>query len=272
MNLSKAQPLSDIPDKSLDDLYFEFQADLGMTKHIGAIKATDELLRLCHVDEHSKILDVGCGAGLTDRYMAQKYGVNVVGIDIRPHMIRCARQYAKDAHLTSQVRFEVADAQVLPFDDNSFDIVMCESVLAFVPDQPKALQEWVRVAKPGGYIGFTEAVWITLPPAKARAGMDQYTSGGSGVQASEKWEALIQQAGLHDVVCRKYAVNMLEEAGGQMKRVGCSRMLGMGGKAIKWLFTNPDYRRFMKNANQLPKSLIKHMGYGIYVGQVPLNK
>lgn len=269
MNLSKAQPQTGIPAESLDDLYFEFQADLGMTKHIGATKATDELLRLCHVTEGSQILDVGCGVGLTDRYMAQTYHVDVVGVDIRPQMVARARQYAQDAGLGSQVRFEVADGQMLPFEDNRFDIVMCESVLAFIPDQPKALKEWMRVAKPGGYIGFTEAVWTTLPSEQARAQMDQYTGAGSGVQESAKWETLIEQSGLNDVICRTYAVNMLEETGGQIKRVGCASLLSMWGKTFKSLFTNPDYRRFLKNANQLPKSLMRHMGYGIYVGQVP---
>jgi SAM-dependent methyltransferase len=255
--------------ESLDDLYFEFQADIGMTKHIGGTKATDALLKLCHVDQYSTVLDVGCGVGLTSCYIAQNHKVRVVGIDLRPSMIERANQYAKQAQLRDFVRFEVADTQDLPMSDDVYDAVICESVLAFVPDQKQAIKEWIRVTKPGGYIGFTEAIWYTSPPDEAKAQMDAYTGAGSGVQPPEQWEILLQQSGLENLVCQHYPASVLEDARRQIQRIGLPRLLKAWGKAIQLMFTNAEYRHFMGSASKLPKSLMKHMGYGIYVGQVP---
>jgi len=266
---TETKPLPNVPTESLDDLYFEFQANIGMTKHIGSTKATDELLGLCHIDDNSVVLDVGCGVGFTTCYIAEKYGIRVVGVDIRPHMIDRARQYAKDAQLDSFVSYEVADGQDLPLSDDVYDAVICESVLAFIPDQQKALQEWIRVAKPGAYVGFTEAVWITPPSDDARAKMDNVTGAGIGVQSTEKWETLIRQSGLENVVCRQYPLNIMEDARGQIKQVRLSRLLKAWAKTLKLVFTQAKYRSFMGQANQIPKSLMKHIGYGIYVGQVP---
>lgn len=265
----KAIPLSDMPSDSLDDLYFAFQADVGMTKHIGSTKATDELLELCHITDQSIVLDIGCGVGFTSSYIAEKYGIRVVGVDIRPHMVERARQYAKDAQLDSFVSYEVADAQDLPLSDNVYDIVICESVLAFIPDQKKALQEWIRVAKPGAYVGFTESVWITPPPEDARAKMNDVTGAGIGVQSSEKWETLIRESGLQNVACHHYPLNIMEDARGQIKQVRLSRLLKAWAKVAKLMFTQAKYRKFAGQANKIPKSLMKHIGYGIYVGQVP---
>lgn len=54
------------------------------------------------------------------------------------------------------MEFHVADAQNLPFDDNQFDVVICESVNAFVPNRAKAASEYVRVIKSGGFLGMSE--------------------------------------------------------------------------------------------------------------------
>lgn len=269
MIASKSQDRLNTPAEPLDDLYFEFQADIGMTKHIGSTKATDELLALCQINQNSTVLDVGCGVGFTSRYIAEKFKARVVGVDIRPQMVERATQYAREAQLSDYVRYEVADACRLPMSDNVYDAVVCESVLAFVLDQKQALREWMRVTKPGGYIGFTEAIWFTPPPEDARQQMDRVTASGTGVQASENWVALLRQAGLDNLQWSKYPLNIVNDAMGQIKQIGGLRLLGMWGKTAKLMLTNPHYRSFMRDANTIPKSLMKHIGYGVYVGQVP---
>ena len=48
--------------------FFDFAAEVGLTKHIGGVEATEEMVELCHIGEGSYILDVGCGAGVTDNF------------------------------------------------------------------------------------------------------------------------------------------------------------------------------------------------------------
>jgi 2-polyprenyl-3-methyl-5-hydroxy-6-metoxy-1,4-benzoquinol methylase len=76
------------------EVLFGLQADLNFTKHLGGQTATDQLVRLCHIDASSHVLDVGCGVGITPSNLGKSVGCAVTGIDLRPGMIRRARERA----------------------------------------------------------------------------------------------------------------------------------------------------------------------------------
>jgi ubiquinone/menaquinone biosynthesis C-methylase UbiE len=150
----------------IDEIYeeekplFEVQAYMDLSKHIGGTKATDELVQACKITKDSNVLDVGCGVGQTPVYLAQKYGCKVTGIDVSARMIKRAIE-RKEKNNATRTTFLVADASdILPFENDTFDIVMTESVLNFIEDKEKALQEFKRVAKQGGYIGLNEVYLI----------------------------------------------------------------------------------------------------------------
>jgi ubiquinone/menaquinone biosynthesis C-methylase UbiE len=134
----------------LGEIYFEIQSELDFTKHLGALDATDEIRDLCRIGPDSLVLDVGCGVGMTAAHLAKTIGCHVTGIDLREGMIACSNERAEREGVTDRVSFRVADAVALPFDDDTFHVVMCESVLALVEDQPRVLAEMCRVLKPGG--------------------------------------------------------------------------------------------------------------------------
>jgi len=52
--------------------FFDFAAEVGFTKHLGGVEATEKLVELCHIKAGSYVLDVGCGAGATPAYLAKK--------------------------------------------------------------------------------------------------------------------------------------------------------------------------------------------------------
>jgi ubiquinone/menaquinone biosynthesis C-methylase UbiE len=93
---------------------------------------------------------------------AERIGCQVVGIDLSPRMVVWAKQRAKSEHVTNRVEFRVADAQKLPFEDARFDAVIPESVLSFVPGKSKALREFIRVTKSGGYVALNESCWLSM--------------------------------------------------------------------------------------------------------------
>ena len=103
--------------------YFGLQAYLGTTKHMGGLQSTLELIEACHVGEGMRVLDVGCGAGATTCYLAVTYGCRAMGIDLREGMVARARERAEAEGLAGDVEFRVADAQELPFEDATFDVV-----------------------------------------------------------------------------------------------------------------------------------------------------
>jgi len=131
--------------------FFDFAAYVGLTKHLGGLRATEELIESCQIGEGKYVLDVGCGAGVTPCLIAKRYGCRVVGVDISEGMIERSKERAKREGVADRVDFRVADAQDLPFEDDLFDAVITESVTAFPEDKQRAVNEYVRVTKPGGY-------------------------------------------------------------------------------------------------------------------------
>jgi len=72
------------------------QASWGLTKHMGGLKATKELIELCRVNKDSWVLEVGCGVGITVCYIAKEYGCEVVAVDISEEMIERAKKELRE--------------------------------------------------------------------------------------------------------------------------------------------------------------------------------
>ena len=96
-----------------------------------------------------KLLDVACGSGQL-ALMAAKDGIEVTGVDIAGNLVERARTRAQAEGLTA--RFEEADAEALPFDDASFDVVVSLIGAMFAPRPQSVAQELLRVCVPGGTI------------------------------------------------------------------------------------------------------------------------
>ncbi|MES2298296.1 MAG: class I SAM-dependent methyltransferase [Pseudomonadota bacterium] len=94
-----------------------------------------------------RVADVGCGAGTQSALWAAR-GDHVFGADINQALIALARRRAASAGLA--IRFEVASATALPWDDQSIDICIAPELLEHVADWRSCLREFVRVLKPGG--------------------------------------------------------------------------------------------------------------------------
>ncbi len=96
------------------------------------------------------IIDVGCGIGGSTLYLAQKFGSNATGISLSPVQVSRAQERAVEAGIDSRVRFEVANALKMPFEDDTFDLVWSLESGEHMPDKTKFLAECYRVLKPGG--------------------------------------------------------------------------------------------------------------------------
>ena len=94
-----------------------------------------------------KVLDVGCGLA-TDLSRFASAGADTTGIDIAPRAIELAQENFRQRELGGN--FAVMDGEAMTFSDNSFDLVYCHTVLHFIQDPEKMVQEIHRVLKPGG--------------------------------------------------------------------------------------------------------------------------
>jgi SAM-dependent methyltransferase len=92
-------------------------------------------------------LDLGCGTGFLSLELAAR-GHRVIGVDFAPSMLERAKSKAVERGLS--VRFEQADAEQLPFVPASFDLAISRHVLWTLPHPEAAIDEWIRVLRPGG--------------------------------------------------------------------------------------------------------------------------
>jgi phosphatidylethanolamine/phosphatidyl-N-methylethanolamine N-methyltransferase len=103
-----------------------------------------------------RILEVGVGTGLSlDDYGK---GTRVVGIDISEPMLDKARKRVEARHLDHVESLEVMDAENLAVPDASFDVVVAQYVVTAIPNPERALNEFVRVVRPGGEIILTTRI------------------------------------------------------------------------------------------------------------------
>jgi ubiquinone/menaquinone biosynthesis C-methylase UbiE len=96
-----------------------------------------------------RVLEVGCGVG-TDLLQFARAGASVHGVDLSSRSVGLARQRLELYGYEGEVR--EADAEALPFRDETFDLVYSWGVIHHTPDPPQAVREIYRVLKPGGQI------------------------------------------------------------------------------------------------------------------------
>ena len=103
------------------------------------------------------LLDVGCGTGPAARLAAERVGPtgNIIGLDLDPGMLEVARRCAEREGRRADWR--QADVIEMPFDDCSFDVVLCCQGLQFFPDKLAALREMRRVLKRDGRLA--ASIW-----------------------------------------------------------------------------------------------------------------
>jgi ubiquinone/menaquinone biosynthesis C-methylase UbiE len=116
--------------------------------------ATDISGRLSKLTE-GRLLEIAAGTGVVTRALARALpdNIQIVATDLNEPMI----DYAATQLSSSRVRWQQADAMSLPFQDGSFDAVVCQFGVMFFPDTIKAYREALRVLKPGGRFVFN--VW-----------------------------------------------------------------------------------------------------------------
>ena len=101
--------------------------------------------------KYPNILEIACGTGRVTKHLAGSVKFDTLtATDLNPDMICIAREKVWDKN----IKWLPADAMDLPFDDNTFDLVVMQFGIMFFPDRPKGVSEAHRVLKPGGKLIF----------------------------------------------------------------------------------------------------------------------
>ena len=109
-----------------------------------------KLVEACGIGPGMRVLDIAAGTGNAS-LPAAKAGAEVIASDLTPELLDAGRQRAEAEGL--ELEWVEADAERLPFEDESFDVVMSAIGAMFAPHHQDAADEMVRVCRPGGTIG-----------------------------------------------------------------------------------------------------------------------
>jgi SAM-dependent methyltransferase len=126
--------------------------------HTGGVRATLALVDNLGITPDFHILDAGCGLGGSSRLLAATFGCRVTGIDLSTPYIDAAQMLTRRSGLSKKVRFQTGSILDMPWDDNTFDAVLCQHILMNIPDKQAAVQEFFRVLAPGGILMLHEIV------------------------------------------------------------------------------------------------------------------
>jgi len=243
---------------------------IGITKHMGGLSATKKLIEGCKITENSYVLDVGCGVGVTTCYLAKNIGCNIVGIDLSDDMLKWARERAEKKKLTDKVKFMQADAAKLPFDDNTFDAVISESVTTFIEDKQAAIEGYKRVVKPRGYIGLNEEVWVKPPTPE----MTEYTAnviGGAKPIPENEWVKIMNNVGLQDVTSSLQCLSIPKQFIDELKLRGIGDTFSGMGRLISLFIFDAEFRKdtwkMARDAKTIPKGLMDSFRNSIFIGR-----
>lgn len=123
--------------------------------HPGGLNLTRRILSREKVDESTKVLDVGCGTGQTSAFIAKQHQCQVTALDYNKMMLEKAKKRFQSMNL--QIETQHGSAENLPFENETFDLLLSESVTAFT-DISKTIPEYKRVLKPNGVLLAIEMV------------------------------------------------------------------------------------------------------------------
>lgn len=244
---------------SVDDSWRLFH----ITKHLGGVYATERLIKMCNMAPGMYVLDIGCGTGYTACLLAKKHGARVVAADINPDLLEETRKRVRRENVGDKVTTREADAHNLPFQDNTFDVVIAESVLVFC-DKVKAATEMRRVLKPGGVFADTEATYVKAPPADFAELMDLAARTPGGMMQEEEWKAVYREAGFKETSSVVRPLDSKEEFVSAI-RVNGLRFLTSMFKALG----DPKIRGTLISRSSISAVWkgYSYMGYGLYVSR-----
>lgn len=129
----------------------------------GGINSLIEVAKNTFMNKETKVLEVGTSTGFTALELARLVECKITAIDINELSIKECKERAKILGLKN-IDFQIGNAEELSFSNNSFDIVFCGNVTSIVNNREKALAEYSRVLKNGGYLIAIPMYYIKNPP------------------------------------------------------------------------------------------------------------
>jgi len=124
--------------------------------HARGFAATKELADSLPIKAGDHLVDIGCGVGGPARYLADRFGCRVDGIDITEPFVAAANRLSELTGMLDRVTVRLGDGESLPYQDQAFDGAISQHVTMNVADRDRFFAEAFRVLRPGAFLALTE--------------------------------------------------------------------------------------------------------------------
>lgn len=178
------------------NIYLDLLAYFGIGgAHPGGFSLTQAILEDEEIQPFESVLDIGCGTGQTAEFIAQRFECQVTAVD--NHLIMLEKAGERFENTVSEVSVIKGDAQNLDFLDDSFNLIIAESIITFT-DISKTLLELSRVLKSGGRMILIEMV----AEQSLSKELQEKTCNLYGIKEilnESEWKSRLQQAGFTQI-------------------------------------------------------------------------
>jgi SAM-dependent methyltransferase len=162
--------------------------------HIGGRRASEDFLDQLGFDAQTNVLDVGCGLGGPARFVANRYGSQVTGIDLTAEYVETGNTLCKWVGLDQRISLHQGSALAMPFTEGSFDGAYMLHVGMNIEDKEKLASEVARVLRPGSIFGIYDV--MRTGPGDLSFPVPWATTGGlSAVADCDRYKSALQKAG-----------------------------------------------------------------------------
>ncbi|CAN6885937.1 unnamed protein product, partial [Brassica oleracea] len=181
----------------------------------GGIETTKEFVEKMDLKPGQKVLDVGCGIGGGDFYMAENFDVHVVGIDLSVNMISFALERA--IGLNCSVEFEVADCTTKHYPENSFDVIYSRDTILHIQDKPALFRTFFKWLKPGGKVLISDYCQSSETPSPEFS--EYIKQRGYDLHDVQAYGQMLKDAGFNDVIAEDRTDQFMQVLRRELERV-----------------------------------------------------
>lgn len=182
----------------------------------GGLETTQEFCSCLKLKPGMRVLDIGCGTGGSAFYLARKFGVEVLGIDLSTNMLEIANRHRNEMEdkVKNLVTFRKLDATVAFFPHNYFDLMYSRDAIMHIADKDLLYSKVYDWLKPGGQILVSEYIHGTNYPNHSREYLDYVKDRGYQLATLKNYENVLRNSGFESVVAESktdYFVQILKK-------------------------------------------------------------
>eukprot|EP00095_Tigriopus_kingsejongensis_P010973 maker-scaffold270_size230592-snap-gene-1.19 protein:Tk10973 transcript:maker-scaffold270_size230592-snap-gene-1.19-mRNA-1 annotation:"hypothetical protein DAPPUDRAFT_58148" len=167
----------------------------------GGLETTQEFTKRLNLQPGMRVLDIGCGTGGSAFFLARKFGVHVLGVDLSNNMLSIAEEHRREMEpeVQERVTFKLLDATSASFPDGHFDLLYSRDAIMHIAEKEKLYSNVFRWLKPGGQVLVSEYIHGNNHPNHPQEYIDYIIDRGYQLLTVKEYGDVLKKVGFVSV-------------------------------------------------------------------------